>query len=41
MYITKSLQMSDQSLNTKVFQGRPSVSTRLRCDGIFNDQFIK
>jgi len=25
-------------LNTKVLQG--SVSTRLRCDGIFNDQFI-
>jgi len=28
----------DQFLNTKVLQG--SVSTRLRCDGIFNDQFI-
>jgi len=25
-------------LNTKVLQG--SVSTRLRCDGIFNVQFI-
>jgi len=25
-------------LNTKVLQG--NVSTRLRCDGIFNDQFI-
>jgi len=25
-------------LKTKVLQG--SVSTRLRCDGIFNDQFI-
>jgi len=25
--------------NTKVLQG--SVSTRLRCDAIFNDQFIK
>jgi len=25
-------------LNTKVLQG--SVSTRLRCDGICNDQFI-
>jgi len=25
-------------LNTKVLQG--SVSMRLRCDGIFNDQFI-
>jgi len=25
-------------LNTKVLQG--SVSTHLRCDGIFNDQFI-
>ena len=29
---------SDQLLNTKVSQG--SVATRLRCDGIFNDQFI-
>ena len=28
----------DQFLSTKVLQG--SVSTRLRCDGIFNDQFI-
>ena len=28
----------DQFLNTKVSQG--SVATRLRCDGIFNDQFI-
>ena len=28
----------NQFLNTKVLQG--SVSTRLRCDGIFNDQFI-
>jgi len=28
----------DQFLNTKVLQG--SVSTRLRCDGICNDQFI-
>jgi len=28
----------DQFLNTKVSQG--SVSTRLRCDGIFNDRFI-
>ena len=27
-----------RSMNTKVLQG--SVSTRLRCDGIFNDQFI-
>ena len=26
-------------LNTKVLQG--SVATRLRCDGIFNDQFIR
>jgi len=25
-------------LNTKVLEG--SVSTRLKCDGIFNDQFI-
>jgi len=25
-------------LNTAVLQG--SVSTRLRCDGIFNDQFV-
>jgi len=30
--------LSDQLLNTKVSQG--SVATRLRCDGIFNDQFI-
>jgi len=28
----------DQFLNTKVSQG--SVATRLRCDGIFHDQFI-
>jgi len=28
----------DQFLNIKVSQG--SVATRLRCDGIFNDQFI-
>jgi len=28
----------DQFLNTEVLQG--SVSTRLRCDGIFSDQFI-
>ena len=28
----------DQFLNTKVSQG--SVATRLRCDGILNDQFI-
>ena len=28
----------DQFLNTKVSQG--SVVTRLRCDGIFHDQFI-
>jgi len=28
----------DQFLNIKVVQG--SVSTRLRCDGIFNDHFI-
>jgi len=28
----------DQFLNIKVSQG--SVTTRLRCDGIFNDQFI-
>ena len=28
----------DQFLNIKVSQG--SVSTRLRCDGIFNDRFI-
>ena len=28
----------DQILNIKVSQG--SVATRLRCDGIFNDQFI-
>ena len=26
-------------LNTKVLQG--GISTRLRCDGIFNDQFTK
>ena len=29
---------SDQFLNIKVSQG--SVATRLRCDEIFNDQFI-
>ena len=29
----------DQFLNIKVSQG--SVETHLRCDGIFNDQFIK
>ena len=29
----------DQFLNIKVSQG--SVATHLRCDGIFNDQFIK
>jgi len=28
----------DQCLNIKVSQG--NVATRLRCDGIFNDQFI-
>ena len=28
----------DQYLNNKVSQ--VSVATRLRCDGIFNDQFI-
>ena len=28
----------DQFLNTKVSQG--SVATRLRCDGILNDQYI-
>jgi len=28
----------DQFLNIKVSQG--SVATRLRCDGIFNDQFV-
>jgi len=28
----------DQFLNIKLLQG--SVSTHLRCDGIFNDQFI-
>jgi len=28
----------DQLLNTKVSQG--SVAMRLRCDGIFHDQFI-
>jgi len=28
----------DQFLNTKVSQA--SVATRLRCDGILNDQFI-
>jgi len=28
----------DQFLNTKVSQG--SVATRLRCDGIVNNQFI-
>jgi len=28
----------DQFLNTKVSQG--NVATRLRCDGILNDQFI-
>ena len=30
--------LSDQLLNTKVSQG--SVATRLKYDGIFNDQFI-
>ena len=29
----------DQFMNIKVSQG--SVATRLRCDGNFNDQFIK
>ena len=29
----------DKFLNIKVSQG--SVATRLRCDGNFNDQFIK
>jgi len=29
----------DQFLHTKVLQG--SLVTRLRCDGIFNDQFVK
>ena len=30
--------LSDQFLNTKVSQG--SVATRLRCDGILNNQFV-
>ena len=31
-------ELINQCLNTKVLQG--SVSTRWKCDGIFNDQFI-